>query len=147
MNNLLSFNPEPFETDSELQGSPPNGGQEAELSSRRSGSRVPRPSAAAVRRRPAYTTAPGPFGAGVAKPPAAARKLPSSRRRPLLGRWGAFPVAVPEWPVFPVTEREPGVEPSREPEPPGSVSEHVRWVQSCLNEVMGLRLATDGIMN
>jgi Uncharacterized protein conserved in bacteria (DUF2272)/Putative peptidoglycan binding domain len=149
MKNLLSFNPEPFETDSELQGSPRDWGQEAEFSSRRGRSRARPPGAAGVRRRQAYTKAPRPFDAGASIPSAATRKLPSYRRRPPFGRLGAFPVAVPEWPVFPITEREPGVEPSRgpEPEPPGSASEHVQWVQSCLNEVMGLRLATDGIMN
>jgi peptidoglycan hydrolase-like protein with peptidoglycan-binding domain len=154
MNNLLSFNPEPFETDSEFRGarrgydlSNDDWGQEAEFASRRGRSRAPRPAAATVRRRQVYTKTPGPFDTGVSRPSAAPRKLPSHRRKPPFGRFGAFSVAVPEWPVFPITEREPGVEPSQEPEPPRYASEHVRWAQSCLNEVMGLRLATDGIMN
>src|SRR3981189_3388578 len=117
MNNLLSFNPEPFDTDSELQGSPRNWGQEAEFSSRGGRSRTPRPRAAAVSRRQAYTKTSSPFDTGVSRPSAATRKLPSYRRKPPYGRLAAFPIAVPEWPVLPITEREPGVESSREPEP------------------------------
>jgi Uncharacterized protein conserved in bacteria (DUF2272)/Mannosyl-glycoprotein endo-beta-N-acetylglucosaminidase/Putative peptidoglycan binding domain len=154
MNNLLSFNPEPFETDTELQNvalghGPSNNdwGQEAEFSARRRYSRALRSTSASGRQRPAYARTPGAFNTAAARPSAMTRRLRSHRDKSRFGRFGAFPVLVPEWPPVPIIDSEPGLGTSREPEPPESGSEHVRWVQSRLNQIMGLRLATDGVMN
>ena len=66
MNNLLSFNPEPFETDSELvrkrrgyEQSNNDRGQEAEFSLRRSYGRGFRPTSASIGPRRVYTRAAG----------------------------------------------------------------------------------------
>ena len=149
MNNLLSFNPEPFETDSEparkrrgYDQSNDDGRQEAESSSRRSYSRGFRPTSASIGPRRVYTKTTGaPYSTGFTRPSVMTRRLPSGRRR---FRYGS--VMVPEWPVVPITDVGPNMAAWREPEPPELASEHVRWVQSCLNQSMGLRLTTDGIM-
>jgi peptidoglycan hydrolase-like protein with peptidoglycan-binding domain len=155
MNNLLSFNPEPFETDSEpargrrgYDQSNDARGQDAELLLRRSYGRGFPPTSASIGVRRVYTKTTGaPFSAGLTRPSATTRRLPSHRRRSRFGRLSTFPVILPEWPLIPITDVEPNVAARREPESPGLASEHVRWVQSCLNQSMGLRLATDGIMN
>jgi peptidoglycan hydrolase-like protein with peptidoglycan-binding domain len=154
MNRLLSFNPEPFETDFELRGarrgydlSNDDWGQEAEFSSRLGRGRAPRSTSASGRPRRASTRTSGSFSTGEPRPSAIARRPPSYRRRSRPGWLGTFPFVGAERPLFPITEGEPGVGASLEPEPLGLVSEHVRWVQTCLNQIIGLRLATDGIMN
>jgi peptidoglycan hydrolase-like protein with peptidoglycan-binding domain len=154
MNHLLSFNPEPFETDSEpvrkrrgYQQSNDDRGREAEFSLRRSYGSGSRPTSASIGPRRVYTRAAGaPFSTGLTRPAVATRRLPSYRRRSRFGRLSTFPVIVPEWPMVPITDAGPNMAAWREPEPPELASEHVRWVQSCLNQSMGLRLATDGIM-
>jgi len=114
---------------------------------RRSRGRAPRPTPASIGPRRVYTRTSGPaLSTRLTRPSAMTRRLPSYRRRSRFGRFGTFPV-FPEWPPVPITADEPNVAAWREPEPPGLASEHVRWVQSCLNQSMGLRLATDGIMN
>ena len=180
MSNLLSFTPEPFETDSELEGRVPgynlegNGReQEAELSSRGTRGRSPRFRSRLTGPQRAYTDTARPssdhtwrstaIGATGASTFPAQRQFP---RRDLRHRgWPEFPWVTPVWPAFPIPEEpaarlEPGQPPDVsgpvgapiggapfEPEPSGLTSEYARWVQSCLNQVMGLRLAVNGIMN
>ncbi len=151
MNKLLSFNPEPFESDSELQGTlqeydaEGNGPEwEGEFEFRRPRSRSPysRPRSARPQRVYAKTT----------------------RQQPLL-KPGLLPLVPPPWPLFPIPEKpsekpeprgpagagraggEPGAGMPPEQEPREAPSEYVRWVQSCLNQVMGFRLPLDGIMS
>jgi peptidoglycan hydrolase-like protein with peptidoglycan-binding domain len=141
MSNLLSFTPEPFETNSELEARFPDydleGSErelEAELSSRRFRGRSPRSR---------FT-----------------RQQQFPRRYPRHGRWPGLRSATPVWPAFAISEEptgqlEPGQPPNvgasggtpLEPEPSGQASEHVRWIQSCLNQIMGLRLAVNGVTN
>lgn len=66
------------------------------------------------------------------------------------------------WPVYPLPDGsieklqprsngssggEPGSGQEPSDEPAGSSSDYVRWVQNCLNQVMGLRLPLEGVMD
>jgi peptidoglycan hydrolase-like protein with peptidoglycan-binding domain len=176
MNKLLRFNPEPFEDFAEPQGEydcevafaademeeergrrGPRGGT---FSSRRGG--IPRAGRQRAGRASASTGSmlPG-IGARRFEPP---RKGPSRHRRPII-RPPWLPFIPPAWPGFPTPEPPQDAPPGRDapraepsggaptggqpsqPEPSEAPSEYVRWVQSCLNQVMGLQLPIDGIMN
>lgn len=176
MNKLLSFNPEPFESDSELEGAfqeydaEGNGlEREVEFEFRRSRSRSPysRPKSARPQRVYAKPTRQQPrlkpdlVNAGLSKPPPLTSRLPFMSLKPSYHRFPGFSIFPPAWPLSPIPEKpeppeprgagRPGGEPSGgqppEQEPREAPSEYVRWVQSCLNQVMGLRLPLDGIMS
>jgi peptidoglycan hydrolase-like protein with peptidoglycan-binding domain len=183
MNKLLSFNPEPFETE-----------EEAEFSSRRSRGRSQYPRSRYARPQRGYARAAGPrlarlqrgyTGAagprlahlqrgytGAAGPrsarspqsitpgsiqPSGWRPTPPDRRRPPPYGWfPTYPLVAPAWPVAVAPDGPPdepaapaplATGPAAQPEPSGSASEHARWVQSCLNQVMGLRLPVNGVMS
>ena len=147
MNKLLRFNPEPFEDLAELQGEYDHEVEfaEDEMEEERG------------RRRPRERVFPSRRG-GIP------RKVPPRLRRPII-RPPRLPFIPPLWPVFPTPEPPPDVPPGRDvrhaeppggaptggqppqPEPSEAPSEYVRWVQSCLNQVRGLQLTIDGIMN
>lgn len=86
-----------------------------------------------------------PVGAPPKKPPV---RFP-------LGTFPVFPFATPPGPPeerdrFPPSGGGGGGAPPEPPpreEPAAQGSEHVRWVQHCLNQVSGLRLPVTGIMN
>jgi hypothetical protein len=109
---------------------------------------------------PAGSMLPG-IGTGRFKPPV---KVPPYPGRPII-RPPWLPFIPPGWPVFPILEPPQDVPPGRDmrraepsggsptygqpppPDPSEAPSEYVRWVQSCLNQVMGFQLIIDGIMN
>ncbi len=153
MPNLLRFNPEPFEDPTAPAGEYDHAGACTgdALEDERGG------------RRPRVRPAPrgGRRPSGRRKPPVQVPRFP---RRPTT-RLPFVPFLPPAWPIFPTPEppqdglpgrdagrAEPprgapaGTQPSQ-PEPAEAPSEFVRWVQSCLNQVMGLRLPSDGIMD
>ena len=176
MNKLLRFTPEPFEDPTEPQGEHGRevefADEEMEEEIGRRGSRgrafpsrrggIPpslrRP--AVPISAPAGSMLPG-IRTGRFKP---LGKVPPYLGRPII-RLPWLPFLPPAWPIFPIPEPPYDVLPGRDvrraeppggapidgqppqPEPSEAPSEYVRWVQSCLNQVMGLRLPIDGIMN
>lgn len=141
MSSELNFEAVPFDT---LDGfrtlaAEQNGFELEEEFGRRASSRLPLPRFApraprAMPQRPGRPPVFRPKKSPVSPPP-----FPSSRPR--------WPLGVAIWPEpYPVTP-EPygaGIEPSSaEPLPTGS--EYMRWVQSALNDVLGLRLPVHGI--
>lgn len=180
MNNLLRFNPEPFETEAELNSSSQyydsehiDPEWEAELEVRRSRNRT-RPGRSGVifaqrtggksirSKSPRAVNFIKPGSVNLSKFPS---KLPFLPIKPQYFRPPYYPVIPPIWPMFPFPGRipeknepaeprtsdrsgsEPGSGTPPEQMPTEQPSEHVRWVQSCLNQVMGLRLTIDGILN
>jgi len=156
MNRLLSFNPEPFETDSELEAAlqeyEHNGLEqegEFEFRGRRGGSSSFRTKSARQHpTRPSLKPRRAAFGSS--EPPTS---FPDSPFRPPRRRDFGFPVfPIAENPLEKPEPREPfdGWRPGGEPgagASSGLPSEYVRWVQSCLNQYLGLQLPVDGIMN
>ena len=176
MHKLLRFNPEPFEDPAAPQGEHDREVEFAEYETEEEiGRRGPRGRAFSSRRggispslrqkavpvsAPAGSMLPG-IGTGRFKPPVT---VPPHLGRPII-RLPWLPFTPPAWPVFPTPEPPQDVPPGRDvrraeppggaptdgqpppPEPSEAPSEYVRWVQSCLNQVMGLQLTIDGIMN
>lgn len=179
MNRLLRFNPEPFETDSELESAVREGNaaggpeREGEFEFGRSRGQARYGRSKAVRTQKAYakpTKAKTPLPPGLMKrdfikPAKLSPKLPFLPLKSLRFRFPTLPLVRSGWPLLPIAERppekpeppeprgagRPGGEPSGGPppeqEPREAPSEYIRWVQSCLNQVMGLRLPLDGIMS
>lgn len=144
MNNLLKFDPEPFDFEASGFGMETLGHEEEmedELESRRGGGRgsrgamqrssnVPRAS------RMAYAAS-GTQGPG--------QRWQGNRQWPGKQRSGANPwwyaKAAYRWPYYRPGALDFG------PAPTDGVSEHVRWVQTCLNGFLGLNNPTDGILS
>ncbi len=148
MNKLLSFNPEPFASDS-LHESPHQSFDaelESEFGSRRPRGRMPYDPNKNLRMQPR----------GMRKSPMPRPRPPIFPSRLPHGHFPIFPSIAPSWPILTDPERPleptepsnagyPGGEPSIDNRPSSdSASEHVRWVQNCLNHYLGLRLPTDG---
>jgi|GEM_PF-875507 len=150
MNKLLSFNPEPFASEPlhELPHQEFDAELETEFGSRRPRGRMP------------YAP-----NKNLRMQPRGMRKTPMPRPRPASfpprlphGYFPSFPIIAPSWPILTDPERPleptepgnagyPGGEPSMDNRPSSdSASEHVRWVQNCLNHYLGLRLPTDGLL-
>ena len=83
------------------------------------------------------------FGRRRSFPAARPRPQPFRPRPPTRRPPRRQPIIQPSWPV--------GGPPYGEPDDAGAVppsgSEHARWAQSCLNQMLGLRLSVNGIMD
>ena len=147
MNKLLRFNPEPFEDLAELQGEYDREVEfaEDEMEEER-GRRRPRGRAFPSRRGGIPRKVPRVVG----DPSSVLLGCRSYRRS---GRYSPTPEPPQDVPPGRDVRRAepPGGAPTGgqppQPEPSEAPSEYVRWVQSCLNQVMGLQLTIDGIMN
>jgi hypothetical protein len=162
MNNLLKFDPEPFDFEASTAGLPPGlafsdreSEQEDEFESRqgRGGGRFTRgalsgSSSAPKRLGTSYRGSPS--GAGKQQWPGGKQRGPGKSRGPGGQPWGAKPGATPgPWRWGGSRYRRPyfvagGVDLG--PSLADGVSEHVRWVQTCLNRFLGLTIPMDGIM-
>lgn len=173
MNKLLQFNPEPFESEFEglsyeFNAELENSESESELGMAGRRGRVR--SARAKSYRPQVSglkaNASKVFRSKNTLNPDFFKqtKVPGLVAKPQI-RYPIIPFIPSVWPVFPfpgrIPEKNEPVEPrtsdrsGREPgsgtppeqTPTEQPSEYVRWVQSSLNQVMGLRLTIDGILN
>src|SRR5690349_2251942 len=119
MSSLLTFTPEPFDTDAELEGNfqgydleGSDRELEAELSSRRPGGRSPRFRSALGRRQRGYTKTPRPSSdqtwQSTTIGPTGASTFPAQqqfpRRHPPYRPWPPPPWVTPVWPAFPIPE-------------------------------------------
>ena len=144
MNKLLSFRPEPFESEFEFEDLPNGFGaqgesfeQEEEYESRRPGrsGRGSFRSSAVPRTRPKT---------GAKKP----TKPPSWKGRPFPIIQPTFTTVVPVWPPVPLDG--PGQGPSGGADQSSASdegSDFVRWAQTCLNGYLGLRLPVHGVLD
>ena len=151
MNTLMRFNPEPFDSEFEadtLLGLRTEGEafeQEEEVRGARARTRFGQFRSTAKGSRPkAFRAARTPFNTkvgGLARDQSSS--WPKGRRR----RWD-YPVGVPVGPYADRPfDRGYAVPEGSPPETGALPSEHVSWVQSTLNNALGLRLPVDGVMN
>jgi hypothetical protein len=111
------------------------------------GRRVPARRPAATQRRTAPRRA-----TAKQKAPARKRPRPPFKPKPFPPR----PIIYPVWPAWPVLQSEPPREPGRDSSSSGNAappsndeprqgSEHMRWVQTSLNQILNLQLPVDGV--
>ena len=176
MNKLMSFNPEPFDSEFAFEAVVPGFAaeseafeQEGELETRggsgRAGSgrwrtALARGANRPVAKRSSTTTravkqkltsssagSPGPVSSKPGLRWASSSKSGSSRPRGHShGQWG-HRARPPFWPYAEAPWYYAGA-PAASPQDSAALSsEHVSWVQNCLNSFLGLQLPTDGVMN
>jgi peptidoglycan hydrolase-like protein with peptidoglycan-binding domain len=163
MNKLLSFSPEPFDSELEFEAFMNGFGTQGESFEQEeeyeSGRRRPR-SFGRGSFRSSASPRPARWAKTGAKTPV---KSPSGKLRPFPIKWPEFPAGVPAWPPVPQPDsdarRWSGGDQGPGDQPPGTAdqsrasqssdigSDFVRWAQTCLNGYLGLTLPVDGVLD
>jgi hypothetical protein len=142
MNKLMTFNPEPFDSEFEFDEMTSGLGARSEIGEQEDETEIRRGRMLSGRGRVAPSfrlQAPRQGGTRSAKtatrqPKPAAWPKGRSRRR-----WGYYPPGASGWPY--------AVDPGEWPSPDAPRSDFVAWVQTALNGFLGLRLPVNGVMN